>query len=69
MISFSDFNKKNYIDYLFDNINLIKKMINTEKLYKFIKNSDFEYMTDINNKFFFRLLSVTAFLSVNKYKI
>ena len=65
LTSFNDFNKKNYIENLFDNIINIKHLINEKKLYKFVNNLDFMNMTDNESKFLFRLISTSFFYNNN----
>ena len=63
--SFKDFNKIKYIEYIFDNIKYLKDFIYKDKLFSLIKKSNFNDMSDAENKFYFRLLSSTVFLVQN----
>ena len=62
--SFNDINKKKYTEYIFDNIDKLKDYINQNELSTLLKNLDFNEMTDKENKFLFRLVSVCSFIKL-----
>ena len=63
--SFKDFNKKSYLENVFDYEKNIKSLINMNLFYKFINSINFLNMSDDESKFLFRVASVTCFLSNN----
>tara|TARA_B100001057_G_scaffold261181_1_gene261394 strand:+ start:12717 stop:14543 length:1827 start_codon:yes stop_codon:yes gene_type:complete len=62
--SFNDINKKKYTEYIHDNINKLKDYVNQNELNSLLKNLDFNDMTDKENKFLFRLVSVCSFIKL-----
>ena len=62
--SFNDINKKKYTEYILDNINKLKDYVNQNELNSLLKNLDFNDMTDKENKFLFRLVSVCSFIKL-----
>lgn len=64
--SFKDFNKKSYIENIFDHEKNIKNLININLFYKYVNSINFTDMNDEESKFLFRVASVTCFLSCNQ---
>ena len=64
LASFKDVNKRSYTEYVYDNIDKLSEFVNPKKLYKFIEKVNFDNMSDKENKFLFRLVSVNSFLKL-----
>ncbi len=62
--SFNDVNKKNLINYIFDNMNNLENYVYPKKMFEYLNNIDFNNMTDKENKFLFRLVSTCSFLKI-----
>ncbi len=62
--SFNDINKKKYTEYIFDHINKLRDYVKPNELQNFLKNLEFNNLSDRENKFLFRLVSACSFVKL-----
>lgn len=65
MSSFKDINKKSVLKYIFLNQKKISKILYIDKIREYIKNLDFNNLSDEDNKFLFRLISLSSFIKTS----
>ena len=63
--SFKDINKNSIIKNLNNNKKKLNQIINFNKVKKYISNLKFDQLSDEDNKFIFRLISLSSFLKTN----
>ncbi len=66
LISFSDINKKNIYTYLSKNFSYINKFIKKDAFFLYFDKLDLRKLSDDDQKFIFRILSVITFLKIRK---
>ena len=63
--SFKDINKKSVLRYIFLNKKKIDKILHVSKIKEYVENLNFSNLSDEDNKFLFRLISLSSFIKTS----